>query len=72
MKKISLMIILFLCLFGGVGAVLASSFAAEQNTKLQEEDACALGIDNQQAVTDKNTPTEKDGCMDDMKINEID
>jgi hypothetical protein len=64
-------IILFLCLFGGVGAVLASSFVAEQNTKQQEE-SCAIGMDKQQTITDKNTPSETYGCMDDMKPNVID
>lgn len=53
-------------------AVIASSFAAEQNTKQQEEDACALGMDNQQTTPDNNTPTETDGSMDDMKTNVID
>jgi hypothetical protein len=65
-------IILFLCLFGGVGAVLASSFVAEQNTKQQEEESCAIGMDKQQTITDKNTPSETYGCMDDMKPNVID
>ncbi|WP_045523165.1 hypothetical protein [Neobacillus niacini] len=67
-----MVIILFLCLFGGVGAVLASSFATEQNTKQQEEDACALGMDNQQIITDEHTAAETVGCMDDMKTNVID
>ncbi|TDL75456.1 hypothetical protein E2R56_06490 [Rhodococcus qingshengii] len=69
MKKISLVIILFLCLFGGLGAVLANAFVTEQNTKQQDEDACALGMDNQQINTDENNPTETDSCMDDMKTN---
>lgn len=72
MKKISLVIFLFLCLFGGVGAVLANSFATEDKTKQQEEDTCALGMDSQQMITDENPPTETDGCMDDMKTNVID
>lgn len=72
MKKISLVIILFLCLFGGVGVVLANYFATEENTKQQEGDACALGMDSQQIITDENSPTETDGCMDDMKTNVID
>lgn len=55
-----------------VEAVLASSFAAEQNTKQLEEDACELGMDNQQSTPDKNTSTETDGCMEEMKTNVID
>ena len=55
-----------------VEAVLASLFAAEQNTKQQEEDACALEMDIPQTTPDKNTSTETDGCMDDMKTNVID
>lgn len=72
MKKISLVMILFLCLFGGVGAVLANSFGTEQNTKQQEEDACALRMDNQKINTDENTLTETDGCMEDMETNVMD
>lgn len=61
-----------ICLFGVVGAVLANAFVTEQNTKQQEEDACALGIDNQQIITDEHNPAETDGCMDDLKTNVID
>jgi hypothetical protein len=71
MKKISLVIILFLCLFGGVGAVVANSFLTGENTK-QQEDACALGMDSQEIITDKKTQTETDGCMEEMKKTVID
>jgi hypothetical protein len=62
MKKISLVIILSLCLFGGVGAVLANSFELQKKEQ-KTEDTCALGKDKEQITQDKNSST-PDDCME--------